>query len=120
MSRIQFDRKEEGGRGVVTVILRKGIFCIPVETIRYLQKERRLLWVVHEGGSVGHYGRLEEVEDRLPGGFFRCHNSTIVNLAYVERMEGPFFHMRTGEKVRISQRKQAAARRAFLRFLERG
>ena len=118
MSRIQFDNEKEGERGMVTVILRKGIFRIPLTTLRYLQKEGRKLRLVHEGGTVDHYGKMEEVEGRLPPCFFRCHYSTVVNFHYVQSLKENFFYLVTGEILAVSQRKRGDARRAFLHFLQ--
>ncbi|MBE6036670.1 MAG: LytTR family transcriptional regulator [Clostridiales bacterium] len=118
MSILKFSRSQEAAQQMLVLFLRKGIFRIPVDSIRCLQKEGRKLWIVYDGGRVSHYGKLDEVEAALPEYFCRCHHSTVVNLRRVVRLEGNRFHLETGEVVAISQRRGAQVRRAYLRFLE--
>ena len=55
-----------------------------------------------------------ELADEI--GFFRCHQSILVNLAYVVSVGKNCFHMVRGEEVPISARLAQSARRALLQW----
>ena len=65
-----------------------GICQIPYRRIRYFYSERRLVHVVCGEETLSFYGKLSDLEKRLPHGFVRIHNRYIVNADWVERVNG--------------------------------
>lgn len=61
---------------------------IPYRRIRYFYSERRLVHVVCGEETLSYYGKLSDLEKRLPRGFVRIHNRYIVNADWVERVSG--------------------------------
>ena len=65
-----------------------GICQIPYRRIRYFYSERRLVHVVCGEETLSYYGKLSDLEKRLPRGFVQIHNRYIVNADWVERVSG--------------------------------
>ena len=63
---------------------KREIFPLLIENIRYVESEKR---VVHfhmlENRVESGYGKIDEIEERLPIQFLRCHQSYIVNMNYI-------------------------------------
>ena len=101
---LQKDAKnEEEFQGILTRILeeltesedifsyegRKGLYCIPLSHIRYLQSDRKHVLVYTDSGEedLRFFSRLSIIERRLDGRFVRIHKSYIVNSRFVRSLE---------------------------------
>ncbi len=62
---------------------------IACEDIYYVEARGRKLYVRLRGEEVGFSGVLEQVLERLPDQFKRCHRSYIVNIDKIERLQFP-------------------------------
>lgn len=60
--------------------------------------------------------KLSSFEEKLGDGFVRCHNSFLVNLAYVKSMKGNEIFLSNGEGVPVSNSRKKATREAVLRY----
>lgn len=69
-----------------SVVVRRGTDweVVPLEEIVYCEVQGRKLYLHKRDGTVvDYYARLEELEHRVDGRFFKCHRSYLVNLDYV-------------------------------------
>jgi len=66
---------------------RQGIYRLNLRKLRYIETDNRQL-LFHYGETVIRYnGKLADFEEKLSGKhFFRCNNSYIVNMEYVQKM----------------------------------
>lgn len=96
---------------------------IPFERILYAEQQAHELLLHLTGGDLLHAAeRLDALEPRFSGrGFFRCHKSFLVNLAYVRSLDRELmvFTMQGGENVYIRRKSLAEARRAYESYLFR-
>lgn len=78
------------------------VFC---RDILYIESENREIRVhMTDGKIIESYTKLGEVKEQLPAEYFaRCHQSYIVNLYYVSKLEGTSFEI-SGTTVPISRR----------------
>lgn len=84
---------------------KKGIYCIPLAHILYLQSDLKYVLVhVDAGEDIRFFSRLSQVEDRLDGRFVRIHKSYIVNSEHVEFVDKKLHTVRlsNGESIPIS------------------
>ena len=56
------------------------MMSVPFHQIIYMEKDLRKVRVHAFDGTYEFYGKMNEVEEKLPVSFARCHNSYIVNL----------------------------------------
>ena len=71
-----------------TISTRAGIYSIPHEKILAFEKDKRKVVVLTSAGKdYSFYGKFEDFMDDLDENFMRCHNSIIVNVSRVEKME---------------------------------
>lgn len=96
---------------------------VPFERILYVEQQAHGLLVHLTGGELLHATeRLDALEPRFEGrGFFRCHKSFLVNLAYVRSFDRELmvFTIQGGENVYIRRESLAEARRAYESYLFR-
>jgi len=60
------------------------IHKIPIADIVYFEAVAKKVEIHTIGKSVGYYANLYELEDKLGGGFIRCHRSYLVNLKRIK------------------------------------
>lgn len=79
---------------------------IALNRIQYLENKLRKVSIVMSDGEIFTVGqKLSQIQKMLESQnvFLRCHQSYIVNLDYVEKMEDVCFHMKNGMIVPISR-----------------
>lgn len=109
--------EKERRRETVTILSRGGAVTLCVDEILSLESRDHTVMVHTLGGSLPVYRRLEDMEQLLPDGFFRCHRSFLVNLRQVRRVEQPDLLLRDGSRVPVSRARYAATKEAYLRFV---
>ena len=84
---------------------RKGMYCIPLAHILYLQSDLKYVEVhTASGEGLRLFSRLSPLEPRLDGRFVRIHKSYIVNSRYVESVHkaGHLVRLSGGEALPVS------------------
>lgn len=108
-------------RAPKTLALRRGTGweVVPLDEIVYCEVLGRKVYLHKSDGSVtDYYDRLEDLERRLDGRFFKCHRSYLVNLDYVRgRRTGQAVLVR-GEAVPVSRLRERELTQALLRYLK--
>lgn len=67
---------------------KSGALKIPLKKILAFSSDRRKVAVVlNDGKTLDFYGKLDDVEKKLPDYFIRCHNRHLVNLNHVDGLE---------------------------------
>lgn len=67
---------------------KSGTLKLPMKKILAFSSDRRKVAVLLDNGErLDFYGKLDEVEKKLPDYFIRCHNRHLVNLNHVEGLE---------------------------------
>lgn len=99
--------------------LRQGsrVYTFVLSEIIYIESNRNRLAIHTEKEIFFYYGRLDEMEERLPEKqFLRCHQSFLVNMDRVYAAED-VFRMDTGDIVPIRVRERRAIREAYFRYM---
>lgn len=67
---------------------RSGTLRISLKKILFFSSDRRkVILSLTDGQTLEFYGKLNEIEDRMPDYFVRCHNRHLVNLNHVTALE---------------------------------
>ncbi|SHO49116.1 LytR/AlgR family response regulator transcription factor [Anaerocolumna xylanovorans] len=84
-----------------------GFYKVYLHNLRFIETRDRKSLLHTEAGDIISYKKLLELEQELAEhSFFRCHNSYIVNIAYVEKIVGLDIYLTTGEKIYTSKAKK--------------
>lgn len=94
--------------------------AIPLEALLYAESRlhKVLFFIMEEGVKEYHkYGRLDAVEQELaPYGFIRIHQSFLVNIRYVQKVERYTASLRNGIALNISKKYYKDMERAYIRW----
>ena len=103
----------EGAGGCEVVLLSDIVYCEVLGRKVYLHKP--------DGAVSDYYGRLEDLEWRVDGRFFKCHRSYLVNLDYVRGCRDGQVLLPQGERIPASRLRERELTQALLRHMkERG
>lgn len=80
---------------------RQGITRVPLQIIKYILSDKRMVTLVTSESSYDFYGKLDEIAIELPE-FVRIHNRYLVNLSYVETV-GTNYAVVAGEELPVSR-----------------
>ena len=81
---------------------------------------RRLYLRRADGTVLEDRGRLEELERRLDGRFFKCHRSYLVNLDHVRGCQDGQVRLTGGALVPVSRLRRQELTQALLRHMREG
>lgn len=65
---------------------REGKTRVPYNQIYYLEARDKKIYLRLKDREFSFYDTIEELEEKLPGQFARCHRSFIVNRQYIEKI----------------------------------
>lgn len=112
-------RIQEEARTALALTSGGEVHRIAPQEIIYIESNGRQIKIHFSNGldSV-YYKKISEIAGELPSCFYRCHNSYIVNLDYVEKLEWDGFLIRnTKEKIPVPRHKHTEAKEQYLLYL---
>lgn len=94
------------------------IGSIPYNKILYISSRAHTLFIHCEDGSIQEcVGRLDEIADRVSDSVFcRCHQSYLVNMYFVDNLEGNELVVR-GQGIPVSRRYFADVKKRYQEIL---
>lgn len=104
-----------------SIIIQRGNSCevILLSQIVYCEVMGRKVYIhLWEGKIISYYERLENLERRVDGRFFRCHRSYLVNLNYVCGCSEGRIRLRQGGEIPVSRLREGDLRQALLRYMK--
>lgn len=105
---------------VIVLNTKSGDIRLAQEDIRYVEISGH--WVVYHtlGGDYSQYSSLSKVEELLSAAeFARCNSCYLVNLLYVQQINGMFVILDNGTELKISQPKKKTFTSALQKYRER-
>lgn len=94
------------------------VHAIPFRSICYLESQgHKLLIHTTTKELIVCNERLEELKNRLPGNFFQCHKSFVVNFDYIQRVESKQVILKSNEEIPISKAKYTKTRSAYFYYM---
>lgn len=122
----KFDRilkktTDQNGKEEHTTLLVKtgaSYHSIPVENIVYAENNGRKI-ILHTGeGMLEFYGKMNDLENELGKGFFRCHRGYLVSLSYVSGYDSGNVYLKNGESIYLAKRKIAEFAQVYREYLK--
>lgn len=100
-------------KGGKDLILEKKKIC-------YIERDRRVSNLYCDGQTYSVNYKLTDLEEMLAHpDFVRCHNSYIVNLQYVSRLERKMIFLKNGIEIPISRSRNEEVKTQFLEWLQK-
>ena len=112
------ERKNEA-REFISVISRSEAAKVYISDIIYIESEARKIHIHTADGNYSAYRKLDEIVDKLPENFFRCHKSCIINLEKVINMKDRVIYFECGDSLAICAEKYTKAEQAYKGYLIR-
>lgn len=85
----EFESRFQNGKDerIFTAERRDGKIIIPLHQIDYFEAREKKIFVCARNIEEGFYSTFEEVEEKLPENFIRCHRSFIVNIRQAREID---------------------------------
>ncbi len=112
-----FDDACPQGLSIVLKVRGRSI-VVSCENIEFVESERRKARFHTADGSVESYCTLADAAKSLPGTFFQCHKSFIVNMDKVVEIGKDGILMKSGAVIPVSQKRRRLAKEALLEHLK--
>lgn len=81
-----------------------GIFKVYMENISFIETSGRNTMVhLTNGNIILTYRKMKEYEQKLDSSFYRCHNSYIVNMAFIDKIIQHDIYLLDGEIISVSK-----------------
>lgn len=103
----EFENRFQSGKEkqIFTAERREGKIMLPFCEIDYFEAREKKIFVCARNVEEGFYSTLEEVEERLPQIFLRCHRSFIVNMQQSREIDfiHNVIHLKHGAEIPFSR-----------------
>lgn len=122
LSIIQYEKNEGTDNSLkIRVDINRDIILIPAKSIQFIEKEKNICNIITESREYQAYTSLNDLEEQIAKlnikELYRCHQSFVVNLKYVQKYEGSKFVLENGNIIPISRGKKAEAKTKFYDML---
>lgn len=111
-------------REAKSLVIQRGTSCevVPLSQIVYCEVQGRKVYLHQsDGRMIDYYDKLEALERRMDGRFFKCHRSYLVNLEYVRGSRAGRVTLSQGGEIPVSRLRERELAQALLRYMkERG
>lgn len=95
---------------------RSGILCINTQKVTYFKSDKRNIFAVSTEGTDIFYGKLNDVETKMPPCYQRIHNRYLINLNYVSEI-GSNYCICHDEKLPVSRTYRHELAMAFAKMM---
>ena len=103
------------------IVIQRGTGCevVLLSDIVYCEVLGRKIYLHKSDGIVSdYYDKLEDLERRVDGRFFKCHRSYLVNLDYVRGCQDGQVLLFRGERIPASRLRERELTQALLRYMK--
>ena len=108
-------------RETKSIVIRRGTSCdiILLPEIVYFEVQGRKIYIHQSNGKItDYYDKLNDLEQRIDGRFFRCHRSYLVNIEYIRGCNAGQVILSQGDKIPVSRLRERDLRQALLRYMK--
>ena len=105
-----------------SIVVQKGNSCesLFLSNILYCEVIGRKIYIhKKDGGIVDYYDKLEDLERRVDGRFFRCHRSYLVNLDFICGCNAGRVLLPQGDEIPVSRLRERELTQALLRHMKK-
>ena len=108
-------------RAAEDIVIQRGTGCevVLLSDIVYCEVLGRKIYLHKSDGTVSdYYDKLEDLERRVDGRFFKCHRSYLVNLDYVRGCQDGQVLLFQGERIPASRLRERELTQALLHYMK--
>lgn len=108
-------------RETKNIVVQRGTSCdvILLAEIVYFEVQGRKIYIHQSKGKItDYYDKLDDLEQRIDGRFFRCHRSYLVNIEYVRGCNAGQVILSQGDKIPVSRLRERDLTQALLRYMK--
>ncbi len=92
---------------------------IPFDEIVYCEIiDRKVYLHLVSSEIIDYYDRIENLERRLDGRFFRCHRSFLINLKYLKSYKNKTAYMENGKEIPVSRLRSKEFSGVILQYMK--
>lgn len=116
---ISKEKQKQNDEKRVTIMCRNHKQIFYLDEILYLEsRAHRTMIHTYEGEEVCR-DKISDLEQRMGDTFVRCHQSFLVNMKYIRRIENESFKLENGEEISISKRRYVETKNRYFAYLNR-
>lgn len=107
--------------GEANLLIRRGYesHIIALDDIVYCEIiDRKVYLHLISSKIIDYYERIESLESRLDGRFFRCHRSFLINLQYLKSYQDQTAYMEDGTRIPVSRLRSKEFSGVILRYMQ--
>lgn len=116
----ELEKRKSKRRETVFIKTRNRSFSLEKDSILYIESRGKKVEIHTTGATVEAYASMNEMEEQLGCGFFRCHRGYLVNMAYVAEYDSGSITLNNGEYVYLAKEKYGEFVKAYMRYLRNG
>lgn len=79
--------------------------------------DRKVYLYLESGEAIDYYERIEKLEKKLDGRFFRCHRSYLVNLNHLKSYRNNTAYMADGKEIPVSRLRSREFSNVILQYM---
>lgn len=107
--------------GETGLLIRQGYDSriVPLSDIVFCEIiDRKIYLHLASSEVVDYYERIENLESKLGGDFFRCHRSYLIHLKYLKSYKNGTAYMEGGRQIPVSRLRAGAFSQVILQYME--
>ncbi|MDE7325419.1 MAG: LytTR family DNA-binding domain-containing protein, partial [Lachnospiraceae bacterium] len=82
--------------------------------------DRKIYLHLASSEIIDYYDRIENLEVKLEGKFFRCHRSYLINLKYLKSFKNGIAYMEGGKEIPVSRLRSREFSGVILQYMKNG
>lgn len=80
--------------------------------------DRKVYLYLTSGDVIDYYDRIENLETKLDGRFFKCHRSYLINLSYLKTYKNGMAYMVNGKTIPVSRLRSKEFSNVILQYMK--
>ena len=104
----------------IVIKTKHSTYTIVPDDILYIESQVKKQVLHMTKGDLVCYGKLNELQEKLGNGFYRCHRGYLVNMAYISGYTADEIRLTDGQIVYMAKERYADFRKSYLHYLKNG
>lgn len=101
----------------IPIKFKNQISNVKVDEIRFIESNKRIVYIHTESGREQCYTSLNALELQLPEKFLRCHKSFLVNMDKIKSFSRTGIVLYSGEEIGISRTKIVESKKKYFTYI---
>ncbi|MDE7332420.1 MAG: LytTR family DNA-binding domain-containing protein [Lachnospiraceae bacterium] len=91
-----------------------------LKNIYYIESGNKKVIIHTTDGTLEVYGKMEELENRLGGTFYRCHRCYLVNMEKISAYSADNIQVTNGDNMLLARKKYSDFIKTYMRYVKNG